>query len=105
MEEDLLKRRLLSNYCYWFLKEDIKEHICLMRFQKEKRKVEKMNNKDIQNIAIAMLESIKIKYKALRELEKLNQEKGIFNSDLSLYLEYLRETDGLKFDDEGNLIE
>ncbi len=64
-----------------------------------------MNNKDIQNIAIAMLESIKIKYKALRELEKLNQEKGIFNSDLSLYLEYLRETDGLKFDDEGNLIE
>lgn len=64
-----------------------------------------MNNKDIQNIAIAMLESIKIKYKALRELEKLNQAKGIFNSDLSLYLEYLRETDGLKFDDEGNLIE
>lgn len=72
---------------------------------KRKIKVEKMNNKDIQNIAIAMLESIKIKYKALRELEKLNQEKGIFNSDLSLYLEYLRETDGLKFDDEGNLIE
>lgn len=64
-----------------------------------------MNNKDIQNIAIAMLESIKIKYKALREIERLNQEKGIFNSDLSLYLEYLRETDGLKFDDNGNLID
>lgn len=38
MEEDLLKRRMLSNYCYLFLKEDIKEHIFLMRLQKEKRK-------------------------------------------------------------------
>ncbi len=38
MEEDLLKRRMLSNYCIWFLKEDIKEHICLMRLQKKKER-------------------------------------------------------------------
>ena len=41
MEEDLLKRRMLSNYCIWFLKEDIKEHISYLRLQKEKRKREK----------------------------------------------------------------
>lgn len=38
MKEDLLKRRMLSNYCYWFLKEDIKEHIYLMRLQKKKER-------------------------------------------------------------------
>lgn len=38
MEEDLLKRRMLNNYCYWLLKEDIKEHIYLMRLQKERKR-------------------------------------------------------------------
>lgn len=41
MEEDLLKRRMLSNYCYWFLKLDIWESICLMRLQKERKRVKK----------------------------------------------------------------
>ncbi len=38
MDEDILKRRMLGNYCIWFLKADINEHICLLRVQKEKKK-------------------------------------------------------------------
>lgn len=49
MEEDILKRRMLNNYCYWFLKEDIKEHIYLMRLQKERKRVkdEKITQRNI----------------------------------------------------------
>ena len=39
MDEDILKRRMLSNYCWWFLKEDLKEHIFLLRVQKERKRV------------------------------------------------------------------
>lgn len=63
-----------------------------------------MNNKEIQNMALLMLENIKIKYKELREVEKSNKAKGIVDKDLSDYLEYLRETDGLEFDANGDLI-
>lgn len=63
-----------------------------------------MNNKEIQNMALLMLENIKIKYKELREVEKSNKAKGIVDKDLSDYLEYLRETDGLAFDANGDLI-
>ena len=37
MDEDILKRRMLSNYCLWFLKEDLKEYIYLLRVQKAKK--------------------------------------------------------------------
>ena len=37
MDEDILKRRMLSNYCLFFLKEDLKEHIYLLRVQKAKK--------------------------------------------------------------------
>ncbi len=38
MEEDLLKRRMLSNYCFSFLKLDLKEHIYYLRLQKERKR-------------------------------------------------------------------
>ena len=41
MEEDLLKRRMLSNYCFSFLKLDLKEHIYYLRLQKERKRVKK----------------------------------------------------------------
>lgn len=49
MQEDILKRRMLNNYCFWFLKEDIKEHIYLMRLQKERKRVkdEKITQRNI----------------------------------------------------------
>lgn len=37
MGEDLLKRRMLSNYCFSFLKLDLKEHIYYLKLQKRKR--------------------------------------------------------------------
>lgn len=39
MDEDILKRRMLSNYCLFFLKEDLKEHIYFLRTQKERKRV------------------------------------------------------------------
>lgn len=36
MEEDLLKRRMSSNYCFSFLKLDLKEHIYYLKLQKER---------------------------------------------------------------------
>ena len=47
MDEDILKRRMLSNYCLFFLKEDLKEHIYYLRVQREFKKGEnKMNTRD-----------------------------------------------------------
>lgn len=63
-----------------------------------------MQRENLQKIAQQMLESIKLKYKALRLLEEENFNKGIVDVQLSLYLEYLRETDGLEFDEDGNLM-
>ena len=39
MDEDILKRRMLSNYCLFFLKEDLKEYIYFLRTQKERKRV------------------------------------------------------------------
>ena len=36
MDEDILKRRMLSNYCLFFLKEDLKEHILELTLKKQK---------------------------------------------------------------------
>lgn len=40
--EDLLKCRMLSNYCFSFLKLDLKEHIFIMRLQKERKRETKI---------------------------------------------------------------
>lgn len=46
MEEDLLKRRMLSNYCFSFLKLDLKEHIYYLKLQKERKRERKYGNKN-----------------------------------------------------------
>lgn len=50
MEEEILKRRMLNNYCTWFLKKYIKEHIYLMRLQKEREKLRYGNTNDKQQL-------------------------------------------------------
>ena len=90
MEEDLLKRRMLSNYCTWFLKIDIMESICLMRLQKEKRKREpKMKIKIInRNYSIECncdFDSLTIK--EIDDLEKIIKELHTKFSEVKLQKE------------------
>jgi hypothetical protein len=63
-----------------------------------------MQGENLQKIAQQMLDSIKLKYKALRLLEEENLKKGVVDVELALYLEHLRDTDGLEFDENGNLM-
>ena len=64
-----------------------------------------MNLDVISKLAQLMLEQTKAEYRHFYAIEEENKRLGIVDKDLNDYLEYLRGTDGLKFDENGKLIE
>lgn len=89
MEEDLLKRRMLSNYCFPFLKLDLKEHIYYLRLQKERKREPKMKIKIInRNYSIECncdFDSLTIK--EIDDLEKIIKELHTKFSEVKLQKE------------------